>query len=161
MIQELRKRLIGCFGRRGTVALGLLVAAGFVMGGGPFFLAGAGSSLVALVIFTAILVGPAAWVLSDARQRGMQRPFFWALFALLGNIFAVIVYLLVRDEHPTQQPCTACSRPVSSTHTACPWCGTLRSASVRTCATCRNELEVDWRFCPYCRTEVGRASPTA
>ena len=161
MADDWNKRVIDRLGRRGTIAAGLLLSAIFLLAGGPVFLAGAGMSVVGVVIFAGILVGPAVWVLLDARKRGVRHPFLWALFALLGNVIGAVSYVLVRDDRPMQRSCTACARPVQSNHAACPWCGTLQAPSKRTCSQCRNDLELDWRFCPYCRSEVGRASPAA
>jgi len=118
-------------------------------------------SVAAFVALAVLLVGPAVWVLADARKRGLRRPFFWALLALLGNVIGAVVYVLVRDEQPTQRSCDACGRLVSSGHAACPWCGSLQSTSRRSCGQCRNDLDPGWRFCPYCRTEVGSAAPSA
>lgn len=111
--------------------------------------------------FVALLVGPAIWVLSDARKRGVEHPLLWAFFALFGNVIAALVYVLVRDGLKTQQPCGSCGRLVSSVHGACPWCGSVRQTARRSCPNCRGELDLDWRFCPYCRTEVGGARRTA
>lgn len=157
-MDELRTRLIERLGRRGTIAVGIGLTAIFLLIGGPLLLAGASGTVIGAVVFAAILVGPALWVLADARRRGIQRPFLWAIFALLGNVIGAIVYVLVRDEQPAQHACTACGRPVSREHSGCPWCGTQQAASKsrRTCGHCHSELELDWRFCPYCRHEQER-----
>jgi RNA polymerase subunit RPABC4/transcription elongation factor Spt4 len=115
-------------------------------------------TFVAVVVLAAILVGPAAWVLTDARRRGVAHPLLWAFFALVCNVAGAIVYVLVRDRWPTQRGCATCGRLVSSSHAACPWCGSAQPGARRSCGVCRNELELDWKFCPYCRTEVGRAT---
>ena len=159
MLEDLSRKVIDRLGRRGAIAVGVLLSVAFLMFGGPLLLATASSTVVGIVAFAAILVGPALWVLADARKRGVQRAFLWALFALLGNVIGAVVYVLVRDQRPTQRPCGACGRPVQSSHAGCPYCGSLQASAKRSCAQCRNELELDWRFCPYCRSEVGRASP--
>ena len=165
MAQELGKQVKAVFekwverlGRRGTIAVGVLVSAMFLAVGGPFLMAGAGSSLLAIVVFAAILVGPAAWVLADARKCGMKQPFLWALFALLGNVIGAVVYVLVREDRPAKRSCAACGRVVEPSHPACPWCGTVQQLSKRTCGQCRTELDLGWRFCPYCRTEASAPS---
>ena len=38
-----------------------------------------------------------AWMLLDARRRG-ERAAAWGLFGLLGNVMALVVYLLVRRD---------------------------------------------------------------
>jgi RNA polymerase subunit RPABC4/transcription elongation factor Spt4 len=148
-------------GRRGTIAAGVVLSALFLIAGGPLFLAGASMSVVGVLAFAAILVGPAIWVLTDARRRGVRRPFFWALLALFGNVIGAVVYVLVRDAQPVERACGACGRQVQPSHAACPWCGAPLTPSRRTCGQCRGDLELDWRYCPYCRSEVGRTSPAA
>jgi RNA polymerase subunit RPABC4/transcription elongation factor Spt4 len=154
------RRILDRLGRKGTIALGIVLAVIFVAAGGPMLLAGASMSLAGFVAFTAILVGPAVWVLYDARNRGVANPFLWGLFALLGNVVGAIVYVLVRNEQRTQKPCATCGRPVASNHAACPYCGALAQTSKRSCQRCHNELDLEWRFCPYCRTEAGPTSAT-
>lgn len=161
MAEDWTRRVVDRLGRRGAIVAGVLLSAIFLIAGGPLFLAAASMSLVGLLAYAAILVGPACWVLYDARKRGVQRPFVWALFALIGNVIGAIVYVIVRDEQPKQRSCGACGRRVQSDHAACPWCGTVQTSSKRTCGHCHGDLEIDWRFCPYCRNEVGHAAPSA
>lgn len=158
MSNDWSQRILDRLGRNGTIVVGVLLAVVFVAAGGPLMLAGAGMSLAGFAAFTAVLVGPAIWVLADSRKRGMANPFLWGLFALIGNVLGAIVYVLVRNERRTQQPCATCGRPVASNHAACPYCGALAQTSKRSCQRCHNELELDWRFCPYCRTEAGTTS---
>jgi len=155
------QQIVDRLGRRGTIAVGIALAIVFVAAGGPLLIAGATMSIVGVVAFATILVGPALWVLSDARRRGMPRAFLWGLFALLGNVVGLVVYVLVRGEQRTQRPCSTCGRPVASDHAACPYCGALAQTSKRTCQRCHNELELEWRFCPYCRTDAGTTSPAS
>lgn len=161
MIQDLNRKIVGRLGKTGTIVVGSILSLLFLAAGGPLVLAGAGMSLVGVTTFALVLVGPALWVLADARKRGMAQPFLWGLFALIGNVLGAIVYILVRGERRTSRPCATCGQPVASDHAACPYCGTLAQSSRRTCQRCHNELEFEWRFCPYCRTEVGSASTAA
>ncbi len=160
-MHDWNRRLVERLGRNGTIGLGLLVSLVFLAFGGPLFLAGATSSLAVIVAFAAVLVGPALWVLVDARKRGVAQPLLWGLFALLGNVIGAIVYVLVRNDHKSARPCATCGQPVAANHSACAWCGALASSARRTCRSCHNELELEWRFCPYCRTEVGRTTSAA
>lgn len=148
-------------GRKGTIAVGVALSIVFMAIGGPILLASAAGHLVAFLAFVAILVGPAVWVLADARKRGLENAFLWGLFALPTNVIGAIVYILVRNERRAAKPCATCGRPVASNHAACPYCGAVASSAKRSCGRCHNELEVEWRFCPYCRTEVGAAAPSA
>ena len=150
------QKVIDRIGRGGAIAAGVLLAVLFLAFGGPLFLAGLGSSVAGVVVFAACLVGPAIWVLADARRRGIAHPFLWALFALLGNLIGAVVYVIARDDRPATRPCGGCGRGVEARHTACPWCGTFQQVSKRTCTECRSELDLGWRFCPYCRTEQGK-----
>jgi uncharacterized membrane protein YhaH (DUF805 family) len=45
----------------------------------------------------------AVWVYRDAKKRGMEAT-LWLLLVLLTGIIGLIVYLIVRREHPIQQP---------------------------------------------------------
>jgi len=161
VLHDLRKQMVDRLGRRGAIVVGALLGLAFVLVGGPIYLAAASASLVSFAVFAAVLVGPAVWVLTDARKRGVKRPFAWALFALVTNVAGALAYLLKRDDQPQQRPCNTCGRQVDASHAACPWCGSLQMPSKRSCTQCRNELDPGWRFCPYCRSEVGRAAPSA
>ncbi len=154
LLESLRRYLHDRLGRRGTLALGIVVVLLFAVAGGPLVVAGLGSSAVAVVLFAAILVGPAAWVLWDSRARGVARPFVWALFALFGHVVGALVYLLVRDAQPQEAPCSTCQRDVRVGLANCPWCGTARATAHHGCPKCGSELERGWRYCPYCRIEV-------
>ncbi len=154
LIDSLRHFLMQRLGRRGTIALGVGVVALFAIAGGPLLLAGVGSSVAAVLFFAAILLGPAAWVLWDARSRSIARPFIWALFALFGHVVGALVYLLVRDAQPQEAACASCQRAVRVGLATCPWCGTARATSRSGCHHCGSELESGWRFCPYCRIAV-------
>jgi uncharacterized membrane protein YhaH (DUF805 family) len=45
----------------------------------------------------------AVWVYRDARKRGMEAT-LWLLLVLLTGFIGLIVYLIVRRDHPIQQP---------------------------------------------------------
>ena len=72
-----------------------------------------GYALLALLIFGGIIlliigliavwILLAVWVYRDAKKRGMEAT-LWLLVVLLTGIIGLIVYLIVRREHPIQQP---------------------------------------------------------
>lgn len=155
LLDRLRRTLQERLGPRGTLLFGIGVVALFVAIGGPLWVAGISSSLAAALLFAVILVAPAAWVLRDAKQRGLDHAFLWGLFGLAGNVVAVVVYLLVRDGAPRVESCRTCARELRSSHVACPWCGSPRVAPAGACPHCRTEVEPNWRYCPYCRGSMG------
>jgi uncharacterized membrane protein YhaH (DUF805 family) len=72
-----------------------------------------GYALLALLIFGGIIlfiiglfvvwILLAVWVYRDAKKRGMEAT-LWLLLVLLTGFIGLIVYLIVRREHPIQQP---------------------------------------------------------
>src|SRR5258706_12862606 len=97
-MHDWNRRIVERLGRNGTIGVGLVLSLVFLAMGGPFFLAGAGSSLAVIVAFAAVLVGPALWVLVDARRRGGAQPFLWGPFPRLGNVVGASVFVLWRND---------------------------------------------------------------
>jgi hypothetical protein len=72
-----------------------------------------GGGLPSLLFIALVLVGLAAmavywlslplWVWLDARRRG-ERAVVWAVFVLLGNLVALLAYILVRAPRPEASP---------------------------------------------------------
>jgi hypothetical protein len=72
-----------------------------------------GYALLALLVFGGIIllilgllavwILLAVWVYRDAKKRGMEAT-LWLLLVLLTGFIGLIVYLIVRREHPIQQP---------------------------------------------------------
>ena len=102
------------------------------------------------------------WVYRDAERRNMNGV-LWALLVFFGNLIALLIYLIVRSDHPLSetsqasappasasaapQTCPSCSKPVSVGYAYCPHCG----AALRTvCPSCGKPVEKDWKACPYC-----------
>ena len=56
--------------------------------------------IIALFVVWILL---AVWVYRDAKKRGMEAT-LWLLLVLLTGIIGLIVYLIVRRDHPIQQP---------------------------------------------------------
>jgi TctA family transporter len=74
---------------------------------------GFGYAFLALLVFgffilfiiglIAVWILLAVWVYRDAKKRGMEAT-LWLLLVLLTGFIGLIVYLIVRREHPIQQP---------------------------------------------------------
>ena len=113
-------------------------------------------SLVLLILWIAVII----WVYRDAERRGMNGV-LWALLVFIGNLIALLIYLIVRsDSVPPDavaaQPCPECQKPVASNHVFCPYCGTRLQA---VCPGCEKPIEREWQVCPHCGkklTEKGK-----
>jgi len=73
--------------------LGYTLLAFLIFGGIILFILG----LIAVWILLAV------WVYRDAKKRGMEAT-LWLLLVLLTGFIGLIVYLIVRRDHPIQQP---------------------------------------------------------
>lgn len=85
----------------------------------------------------------AFWAFRDARRRDFK-PALWGILVLLGNVVALIVYLIVR---PGGARCPACGAGVRREFVACPMCG---HALHTRCVGCGRAQEDAWVCCPYC-----------
>jgi RNA polymerase subunit RPABC4/transcription elongation factor Spt4 len=128
--------------------------------------------------FLVIWVMVALWVHRDAESRGMEGV-IWALVVFFVHVIGLIIYLVVRSNHPVLaaapaskpqtatpppqagetaappvQPapvCKSCGRPVEKDHVYCAMCGqNLRSA----CSKCGKEIQKDWQVCPFCGEKI-------
>ncbi len=145
--EELEKNDL--FGRLTPIwlILGGLVLLAWIASGVPVALLG----FVSVVAVGAIVLGPPAWVLTDARKRGVKHPLGWGVFSLLTTPVGALIYYLVRPNHVVQKSCGSCGEQVSTSFAACPFCGVEQAAAGKSCPACRADVEVAWRFCPYCR----------
>jgi hypothetical protein len=98
------------------------------------------------------------WVFLDAGERGMPRPILWAFLTVLGNVFALVVYLIARPGAPEAKElrCPKCSKALNGAKAGCPYCGADLSSAF--CVQCQYPLKSDWAFCPSCRTPIGGAT---
>jgi len=62
-----------------------------------------GGIILFIIGLLAVWILLAVWVYRDAKKRGMEAT-LWLLVVLLTGIIGLIVYLIVRREHPIQQP---------------------------------------------------------
>jgi hypothetical protein len=125
-------------------------------------------SLLFVVIWFVIVL----WVYRDAERRRMSG-LLWALLVFIGNLVGLLIYLIVRQDHPvcdepagspTLSPpsapavagkkpsaCPACQKPVETGFVYCPHCG---ASLQKTCPSCGKPKETDWKVCPHCGTPL-------
>lgn len=104
----MRRRLVGAKTASGLAALAALTAApalakpddlGYALLG-LLLLGGIALFFIGLAVVWILL---AVWVYRDAKKRGMEAT-LWLLLVLLTGLIGLIVYLIVRREHPIQPP---------------------------------------------------------
>jgi len=125
-------------------------------------------SLLFVILWLAIIL----WVYRDAERRRMSG-LLWALLVFIGNLVGLLIYLIIRQDHPvccepagavTPSPpgtpaapeknvpaCPACQKPVERGFVYCPGCGASLQA---TCPNCGKPVESDWKVCPHCGTRL-------
>jgi len=125
-------------------------------------------SLLFVIIWLAVIL----WVYKDAERRRMSG-LLWALLVFIGNLIGLLIYLIVRQDHPiccepagvgtpSQPPppeaaakapstCPACQKAVDKSHAYCPQCG---ASLQKTCSNCGKPVESGWKVCPYCGTPI-------
>ena len=131
-----------------------------------------GLGMFFLVLWIAVMV----WVYKDAELRGMNG-LLWSLLVFFGHLIGLLVFLIVRQDHPvggapaaskspappaspsTGPPpaaatkaavpsaCPSCKKPVDGTFAYCPHCGT---ALQPVCKNCGKSADAAWKACPYC-----------
>lgn len=130
-------------------------------------------SLLFFIIWIVVIV----WVYKDAEQRRMNGV-LWALLVLIGNLIGLLIYLIVRQDHPLPaagkttattpavtppvkpavtpeakpgQSCPSCQKSVEKDFAYCPHCGkTLQQV----CRSCGKPLEDAWKVCPHCGAQL-------
>ena len=126
-------------------------------------------SLLFVIIWLAVIL----WVYKDAERRRMSG-LLWALLVFIGNLIGLLIYLIIRQDHPiceepagsaglpqSSQPtrpeaagekpltCPACNKTVEPGFVYCPHCG---ASLQKTCPSCGKLKEKDWKVCPHCGT---------
>ena len=116
--------------------------------------------IVALMVMVASVVWLwfllPSWVYIDAQQRHMPRPLLWSLLTLIGNVFALLVYLVSRPTETGEFRCPRCSKMLNGSKAGCPYCGADLSAVF--CPQCQYPLKPGWSFCPSCRSALAKTS---
>lgn len=116
------------------------------------------AGLAILALIAAILV----WVYRDAEQRGMNG-LLWTAVVFFGHLVGLIIYLVVRSDHPIKPPaaaglpvspvpppppqCRQCGKIVDRNHAFCPYCGARTQTA---CPKCAKAIEKGWLVCPNC-----------
>jgi hypothetical protein len=116
-------------------------------------------------IFFLIWIAVIIWVYRDAEERKMSGV-LWALLVFIGNLIGLIIYLIVRQDHPiparnkaalaaaeslTSLSCPNCQKPVEKTFTYCPHCGAELQP---VCRNCGKPAESAWKVCPHCGAQL-------
>ncbi len=120
-------------------------------------------SFVFLIVWIAVII----WVYKDAERRGMSG-LLWALLVFIGNLIGLLIYLIVRQDHPlreeqggggsvppaaapspvaTTTECPVCHKPVETSFVFCPHCGASLQAG---CKSCGKQVDPAWKACPHC-----------
>jgi hypothetical protein len=115
-------------------------------------------SLLFAVLWIAVIV----WIYRDAERRGMSGV-LWALLVFIGNLIGLLIFLIIRQDHPLPESC--CETPGKTTTTA-PGTGappkapagtspaappTAPPAELRlTCPSCQKPVEKSFVYCPHC-----------
>ncbi|MHB8055640.1 MAG: zinc ribbon domain-containing protein [Candidatus Aminicenantales bacterium] len=172
--------VIGFFRFLIAVPLGIVdgVGHGWSHRAGTWFWPFAGFAGFFGLAFLVIWVMVALWVHRDAESRGMEGV-IWALVVFFVHVIGLIIYLIVRSNHPVLtaapaskpqtatpppqagetaapsiQPapvCKSCGRPVEKDHVYCAMCGqNLHPA----CSKCGKEIQKDWQVCPFCGEKI-------
>jgi RNA polymerase subunit RPABC4/transcription elongation factor Spt4 len=125
-------------------------------------------SIFFVILWLAIIL----WVYRDAERRRMSGV-LWALLVFIGNLVGLLIYLIIRQDHPVcPEPvvsgsahasaapaapeknvpaCPACQKPVDKGFVYCPGCG---ASLQKTCPNCGRPVEPDWKVCPHCGTPL-------
>ena len=112
--------------------------------------------LAMLALWIAIIV----WVYKDAEKRGMNGA-LWALLAFFLHLLGLLIFVIVRSEHPVRTGaapaavapaavppvCPKCARPLDRSHSFCPACGERLQPR---CPKCGRDVQVGWQACPTC-----------
>ncbi|OGD21402.1 MAG: hypothetical protein A2Y69_04710 [Candidatus Aminicenantes bacterium RBG_13_59_9] len=125
-------------------------------------------SLLFVIIWLAVIL----WVYKDAERRRMSG-LLWALLVFIGNLIGLLIYLIVRQDHPVcgepagpvsmsqslppepaeKEPltCPACQKTVEPSFVYCPHCG---ASLQQTCSNCGQPAETGWKVCPHCGAQL-------
>lgn len=96
--------------------------------------------ILAMLFFVAVLVVVilvAVWVYRDAEERDMNGA-LWLIVVILTNIIGLIIYLVVRGDHPKKEAKeTTAGQPEGP---FCPSCGDRLTEGDRFCSNCGHDV---------------------
>lgn len=123
-------------------------------------------------LFLLIWIGVIVWVYKDAEERKMSGV-LWALLVFIGNLIGLIIYLIIRQDHPVgSEPasstppspppplegsgkklltCPACQKAVEPSFVYCPHCGAKLQPA---CRACGKSVDAEWKVCPHCGAQL-------
>ena len=110
------------------------------------------SSLLCELLAVTFWLLIAAWLYQAAVLSGMNG-LLWALLGLGGNVFAVVMFLLIRSF--ARKKCSSCGR-WQKKGSFCRACGVKLK---KTCPTCGTECEADDVFCASCGSSLKDKKP--
>ncbi len=92
------------------------------------------------------------WIYKDASNRGVKRPFVWAMLGVLSNVIALIFYVANRKQLESLAYCPHCEKNLPPGGDYCPYCSyNLKSSS---CPSCQLQVESEWQYCSRCGDEL-------
>jgi len=103
-------------------------------------------------VFFFLWLAVVVWVYKDAERRNMDG-LLWAMLVFIGNVVALIIYLIVRADEMKitaaygTRPCPSCKQPVAENYMFCPHCGAKMETA---CPACGKPVAPDWKVCPFC-----------
>lgn len=77
---------------------------------------------IGLIKFSLMIYFMVSWVLTDARNRGLDNPATWAVLVGVTNWLGFIIYLCSRPRG-NLYPCPGCNKPRLIGSEFCPHCG--------------------------------------
>jgi RNA polymerase subunit RPABC4/transcription elongation factor Spt4 len=125
-----------------------------------------GMSLFFVILWIAVIV----WVYKDAERRGMSG-LLWSLLVFFGSVVGLLIFLIVRQDHPVccepESPRTPSSsrapQPPSAAQAAsapsggsagglgaAPQAPPAPPPATLTCPSCKKPVEKAFTYCPYC-----------
>lgn len=104
---------------------------------GPEFMALGMFMMLFFVAILVVVILVAVWVYRDAEERDMNGV-LWLIVVILTNVIGLIIYLVVRADHPKTKEGSATEGGPSGPF--CPNCGERLSEGDRFCSSCGHDV---------------------